>query len=221
MGKLFITTKDRPNELAVLCKSILYSDFRDYISEVVFLDDDSKDVVSLHSIISAFSYFCAIYLDIPVSVEASKFGHIGINKSLERILRYKTSHYWVLNGDMMVCSDYFSACFALYEAAKESGKTIVSGFNTTYLMATAIRDDLDAVEKAEIGGCSVLFGKKELDAFASCLRGPTMERGWDKFIRQNFDSLLVTRRSHAQHLGVFEGYNQNGMAGFPGAFAKL
>lgn len=221
MGKLFITTKDRPHELAVLCKSILYSDFCDYIDEIVFLDDDSKDVVSLNSIFSSFAYFCAIYRDIPVSMERSKFGHLGINRSLERVLRYKTSHYWVLNGDMMVLKDYFAACFALYEAEKAVGNTIVSGFNTGYLRVTAERENIGAVEKAEIGGCSVLFGKKELDAFSSCLRAPTMERGWDKFIRQYFDKLLVTKASRAQHLGVFEGYNQNGMAGFPGAFAKI
>ena len=103
MDRLFITTKDRPVELAVLCKSLLHSDMFNYISEVVFLDDNSEEIEPIMRIYSAFMYFL-VTRGVRSRFLSARDGRVGINASLERIKHYKCDKVWILNGDMMVFS---------------------------------------------------------------------------------------------------------------------
>jgi hypothetical protein len=223
MNTLFITTKDRPTELTILCKSLLHSDMHEHIREVIFLDDNSEDIVSLDRIFSAFSY-AALRRGVKARMVHAKDGRSGINESLDRIKHYFTPHIFILNGDMMVFPRYFAENMRVYKGAKKKfkGESIfVSGFNTTFHPPIARIPELNAIQTRTFGGCSCLTEWENLDKILNALGKPTMSRGWDLHIGEVFDRPIVCNPTQCQHLGFLTGLNQVSLAGFPGAFAHI
>lgn len=223
MDRLFITTKDRASELAILCKSLLHSDMRSYISEVVFLDDHSEDP-DIHRIYSAFM-FAVLPIGIKTRFLEAKDGRGGINQSLERIRHYPCNNIWILNGDMLVLSDYFSRCKTLQETAQKNnqyrGSIIVSGFNTPIHKPITITQ-FKAIVTSSVGGCSILTDWNNLNKLLECFGAQkSMNRGWDLHIGEVFDNILVTNPSASQHIGILSGLNQLYLSGFPGAWANI
>lgn len=221
-GNLFITTKDRPEELAILCKSLLHSDLHEYIKEVIFLDDGSLDPVSLYRIYSSFST-SLLGRRVGCRLIKAKDGISGINKSLTRIQHYRAPFIWILNGDMLVKSNYFSRCFAAYTFGENifDGDVIVSGFNFARghrPTRTFVKEGL--IKTNSVGGASILLKESQLETFFKLLEMPKMTRGWDLHIGELFQNILVTAPSASQHIGIFSGLNQLWLAGFPGAWAE-
>ncbi|PIR43293.1 hypothetical protein COV24_03475 [candidate division WWE3 bacterium CG10_big_fil_rev_8_21_14_0_10_32_10] len=221
--RLFITVKDRKSELATVCKSLLHSDMRSYIREVVFLDDHSEDMASIQRIYSAFMYAC-----LPIGIKArflpAKDGRYGINQSLDRIKYYKSDRIWILNGDMIVLSNYFGRCSDIHNyGINQYGDDglMVSGFHTFLHGYTDVLSVCGALKKKSISGQSNLVSWNNLDRLLKCFSSPTMNRGWDLHIGENFKTILVTNPSASQHIGIFEGLNQVGLSGFPGSWADL
>jgi len=224
MYRLFITVKDRPQELAILCKSLLHSDMRRFINEVIFLDDHSEEQTTIHRIYSAFMY-AMIPLGIKTRFLLSKDGRSGINESWDRIKHYGCDRIWMLNGDMLVLSRYFSECAKILEYGEKtfSNKSvIVSGFNTPIHPITRTIPLINANIAPSVGGCSEVTYWKNLDKLLECFGTPkTMNRGWDLHIGEVFDKILVANPSQSQHIGILTGLNQLQLSGFPGAWATL
>lgn len=225
MDKLFITVKDRPVELSILCKSLLHSDMRNYINEVIFLDDHSEDILSVNRIFSSFSYIL-LQMGIRTRFLEAKDGRSGINQSLDRVRYYPSNNVWILNGDMLVFSNYFSIVNNLHSAAirhkSNNGKRIiVSGFNTPLHPPIETRPDMEAIVTKNVGGCSILTKRENMELLLDCFSRPTMTRGWDLHIGEVFDKIYVTRPSQSQHIGIFSGLNVLNLSGFPGAWADI
>lgn len=223
MERLFISTKDRPVELTILCKSLLHSDMIRYINEVVFLDDNSEDIMEIQRIFSAFSYFLLPH-GIKTRFVAAKDGRSGINDSWDRIKYYQSRHIWMLNGDMMVFPKYFETCMSVYNhAIKSDGAVLCSGFNTPFHPALSKVDNgkYSYIKTRNVGGCSLLTGWNNIGKILECLATPTMNRGFDLHLGSVFDRIVVTNPSQSQHLGFYTGLNQISLAGFPGAFALV
>ena len=224
MNRLFITTKDRPSEFAILCKSLLHSDMRNYIQEVIFLDDHSEDYETMQRIYAAFKYAL-----LPTGIRTrwldAKDGRSGINESWERIKHYQCDRIWMLNGDMMVFSNYFQRCSEIYdwaEATYPDQANIISGFLTPIHPVSPERTPPGIVKAPSVGGCSEVVSWKHLDKLLQCFgveKG--MDRGWDLSIGDVFDNIFVTSPSASQHTGILTGLNQLYLAGFPGAWATV
>jgi hypothetical protein len=225
MNRLYITTKDRPTELAILCKSLLHSDIQKYIHEVVFIDDGSEDTVTMQRIFSSMSY-SLLQRGIRSKWLPPKDGRSGINQSLNMVRYFKSDLVWILNGDMMVFSNYFERCYnTLMFGLKKYGEEkslIVSGFDT-HLHPHTEEYRLSGTSKVDnVGGCSEVFRWKDLDSFLDCLSTPVgMNRGWDMYMGRIFDNILVTTPSSSQHIGILTGLNQVSLAGWPGAWANV
>jgi len=224
MDRLFITVKDRPEELAILCKSLLHSDMRNFINEVIFLDDHSEDEETMHRIYSSF-----MYVLLPLGIRTrwlyAKDGRSGINQSWEQIRHYRCDRIWMLNGDMLVFSNYFERCRKLLDYGEMTfpdEAIIVSGFNTPLHPVTRLLAAEKAVIAPSVGGCSEVTNWKNLDLLLDCFgMQKAMNRGWDLHIGEVFDKILVTNPSVSQHIGVLTGLNQLSLAGFPGAWADV
>jgi len=223
MDRLFISVKDRPNELTILCKSLLHSDMPQHINDVVFLDDHSEDP-NVKRIYSAFK-FALLPFRVHARFIEAKDGRKGINQSWERIRHYPCDRIWMLNGDMMVFSNYFEKCKTLLDVAEAKYKNesvIVSGFNTPLHPPIAKVGFQNAIQVSNVGGCSEVVYWKNLDKLLECFgMQKAMNRGWDLHIGEVFDKILVTNPSASQHLGFYEGLNQLYLSGFPGAWAEV
>jgi len=224
MDRLFITIKDRPNELAILCKSLLHSDMFSYIKEVVFLDDNSEDEATIQRIYSAFMFHVSAQR-IKCRFIQAKDGRSGINESWDRIKYYKSHRYWGLNGDFMVFENYFKRCSDILAFGKstfgEDKPLFVSGFNTPMHKHSEEFIHNNCIKALSVGGCSFVFEDKDLDSFLSTLNKPTINRGFDLHLGQVFDNILTSSPSVSQHLGFLTGLNQQHLSGFPGAFASI
>ena len=222
MDRLFISVKDRPQELAILCKSLIHSDMRFFINDVIFLDDHSEEKEAMQRIYSAFSY-AMVPLGIHTRWLDAKDGRSGINESWDRIKYYKCDRIWMLNGDMMVFSNYFRKCSDLLEfGGKEiDWHVIVSGFNTWLHPPVKKFPKQKAIKVSNVGGCSLVLYWDNLSSLLECLGRPTMNRGFDLHLGELFDNILVTDPSQSQHIGIFSGLNQLYLANFPGAWANI
>lgn len=224
MDRLFITTKDRPSELAILCKSLLHSDLRRYIGEVIFLDDNSEDMATMRRIYSAFMYALLPY-GVKCKFIEAKDGRDGINDSWDRIKHYPSPRTWGLNGDMMVFENYFERCDYIFNFGQNKygfdKSLLVSGFNTPLHPVKLNHYDVKCVEATSVGGCAFVFGAKDTPIFMEALGKPTMKRGFDLHLGEVFDVILTADPSVSQHLGILTGLNQLHLSGFPGAFARM
>lgn len=224
MNRLFITTKDRPAELTILCKSLLHSDMRNHIQEVIFLDDHSEDEESMHRIYTSFMY-SLLPQGIKTRLLYAKDGRKGINQSWERIRHYPCDNIWMLNGDMMVFSNYFTRCSALLDYGERTypnESVIVSGFNTPIHPVIHSLPGAGAVVAPSVGGCSEVVKWKHLELLLKCFgEQKSMDRGWDLHIGDIFNKILVTAPSVSQHIGIMTGLNQLHLSGFPGAWADI
>jgi len=226
MHRLFIPVKDRPELLAVLCKSLLHSDMATYINEVVFLDDKSKDFAAMQRVYSAFMYAVTARYGIRTRFVLNKTEHTGIDFNMSRIQKFNQDYVWYLDSDMMVCSDYFSKCFHLLQRAKkkhsEEDSILVSGFLTSLHGVIKFDKSIDGVKAASVGGCSGLFEGKYVKNLLGCLnKTDDINQGWDWFLHKSFDHIYVTYPSRSQHLGIYSGINQIELSGFPGAWATF
>lgn len=224
MDKLFITIKDRPSELAILCKSLLHSDMHKYIKEVVFLDDNSEDEEDIQRIYTSFM-FALLPKGIKCRFLEAKDGRVGINASWDRIKHYPSRMTWGLNGDMMVFENYFERCTNIHSFGKRKfgmdNSLLVSGFNTPLHPVIAELPEGKCVRAPSVGGCAFLLSHEDVPVLLDSLGKPTMTRGFDLHLGEVFDTILTSSPSVSQHLGIFTGLNQLQLSGFPGAFARV
>lgn len=224
MDRLFITTKDRPSELTILCKSLLHSDMRRYISEVIFLDDNSEDFEKIQRVYTAFMY-ALLPQGVKCRLLEARDGREGINASWDRIKHYPSMLTWGLNGDMMVFENYFQRCYEILEfGQKEYGmesSLLVSGFNTPMHPVEKMHFEMKCVKAPSVGGCAFVMHNKDVPVFLDALGKPTMSRGFDLHLGEVFDTILTSDPSLSQHLGFYTGLNQLHLSGFPGAFARM
>lgn len=223
MDRLFITVKDRPTELAIMCKSLIHSDIAQHIAEVVFLDDHSEDIVSMQRIFSAFSY-ALLPRRIATRWLDAKDGREGINDSWDRMKHYRCDTIHMMNGDMIVFENYFTKTKELLAKAERKhpdSSVLVSGFNTPLHRAVERDIPLGAIVTKSVGGCALTLRWKNLDKILECLGKPTMNRGFDLHLGEVFDKIYVTDPSVSQHIGIFTGLNQLSLTNFPGAWARV
>jgi hypothetical protein len=224
MNKLFITIKDRPTELTILCKSLLHSDMRNHIKEVIFLDDNSDDQVAMQRIYNAF-----MYMLLPMGIKCryleARDGREGINESWDRIKHYPSKLTWGINGDMMVFENYFQKCTDILEFGQQeygyNSSLLVSGFNTPMHPVEKKHFNEKCVKAPSVGGCAFVMHNKDVPVFLQALGKPTMNRGFDMHLGEVFNTILTSDPSVSQHLGFFTGLNQLHLSGFPGAFARV
>jgi len=224
MDRLFITTKDRPTELAILCKSLLHSDMRKFIKEVIFLDDNSEEIMEIQRIYTAFMY-TLLPQGIKCRLLEAKDGREGINASWDRIKHYPSNHIWGLNGDMMVFENYFERCLSILTFGIEKygmgSSLLVSGFNTPMHPVELTHYEQKCVKAPSVGGCAFVIRHMDVVLFLEALGKPTMNRGFDLHLGEVFDCILTANPSVSQHIGILTGLNQLQLSGFPGAFARV
>jgi len=224
MDRLFITTKDRPTELAILCKSLLHSDLKNHIGEVIFLDDNSEEEMEMQRIYTAFMY-TLLNIGIKCRFLKAKDGRDGINASWDRIKHYPSNKVWGLNGDMMVFENYFQRCSDILDFGVQTygvdSSLLVSGFNTPMHPVELQHFNEKCVKAPSVGGCAFVMYNKDVPTFLDALGKPTMNRGFDLHLGEVFDCILTAEPSVSQHLGILSGLNQLQLAGFPGAFARM